>query len=98
MTRTQSRFFQSGTQALDSFRSLGYARGNESIIYFADLCKPIEIYIYARKKAPICKLFRSKALKRRKLSVTDIRKDQWTFFCNKTARASTLALATIFQI
>ena len=32
--------FQSETLPLNSFRSLDYARGNESIIYFTDLCKP----------------------------------------------------------
>ena len=33
-------------------RSLDYAHGKESVIYFTDLCKPIETYIYARKKHP----------------------------------------------
>ena len=49
-TRTQPRFFQSETQTSNSCRSLDYARGNKSIIYFTDLCKPIETYIYAKKK------------------------------------------------
>ena len=44
----------------------------ESTINFTDLCKPVETYVYARKKA-ICKLSRSKAPKRIKLAVTDIR-------------------------
>ena len=43
-----------GTQTLNSCRSLDYAHGNESILYFNDLCMPIE-------KAPICKLSGSKA-------------------------------------
>ena len=41
-TKTQSRFFQSETLTSNSCRSLDYARGNESIIYFTDLCKSIE--------------------------------------------------------
>ena len=52
-TRIQWCFFWRGTQTLNSCRSLDYARGNWSIIYFNDLCKPIEIYIYARKKHPV---------------------------------------------
>ena len=35
-------FLQSGTQTLNFCRSFDYARDNESIIYFIDLCKPIE--------------------------------------------------------
>ena len=34
---------QSGTQTLNSCRSLDYARGNGSIIYFNDLSKPISM-------------------------------------------------------
>ena len=48
----QSRFFQSKTLTLNSCHSLDYAHSNESIIYFTDLCMPIETYIYARKKHP----------------------------------------------
>ena len=33
-------FCKSETLTSNSFRSLDYARGNESIIYFTDLCKP----------------------------------------------------------
>ena len=47
-------------------------------------------------KAPICKLSRSKAPKRRKLAVTDIRQKPVDIF-NNTTRARTLALAIIFQ-
>ena len=54
--QTLSRFSQSEPQLSNSFRSFDYARDNESIIYFTDLCKPIETYIYAKKKLPICKL------------------------------------------
>ena len=44
-------FFKSEPLPSNSFRSFDYARGNESIdiIYFTDLCKPVETYIYARK-------------------------------------------------
>ena len=50
-----------------------------------------------QKKAPIYKLFRSKAPKRSKLAITDIRQKPVDFF-NIIARASTLALAIIFKI
>ena len=33
---------------MNSCRSFDYARGNESINNFTDLCKPIEAYIYAK--------------------------------------------------
>ena len=53
-TRAQSRFLPPPSRTepltLNSFRSFHYARGNKSIIYFIDLCKPIETYIYAKKK------------------------------------------------
>ena len=45
-------FFQSDPLPSNSFNSFDYARGNESIFYFTHLCKPIETYIYARKKHP----------------------------------------------
>ena len=51
-TGTGAFFFQTEPLTLNSCRSLDYARGNESIIYVTDLCKPIEIYVYARKKHP----------------------------------------------
>ena len=44
-TRRQRRFLQT----LNSCRGIGYACGLESIRIFNNLCKPIEIYIYARK-------------------------------------------------
>ena len=55
-------FLQGGTQTLNFCHSLDYAHDNESVIYFNDLSKPIEIYTYV-KKASICKLFHSKAPK-----------------------------------
>ena len=48
------------------------------------------------RKAPICKLSRSKAPKHSKLAVTDIRQKPVDFF-NNTTRAPTLALAIIFK-
>ena len=48
------------------------------------------------KKAPICKLSCSKAPKRSKLAVADIRQKAVNFF-NNTALASTLALEIIFK-
>ena len=41
-------FSEAKHKTLNSCRSLGYARGNESIIIY-NLCKPIETYIYAKK-------------------------------------------------
>ena len=80
-------FLQSEPLSSNSFCSFEYARGNESIIYFTDLGKPIETYIYARNKHPNAANLR--------LQTYD--KNQWTF-CNNTARASTLALAIIVKI
>ena len=45
-TRRQWRSFQT----LNSCCSLSYARGHKSIKIFNDLCKPIKICIYARKR------------------------------------------------
>ena len=79
-TRTQPRFFQSETLTFYSFRSLDYARGNESIIYFTDLCKPIETYIYVRKKHPFASYPAAKHPKRSKFSITDMRQKSVEFF------------------
>ena len=56
-------FSQSRKLTLNFYRSLGYACGSESIIYFTYLCKPIETYIYAMKKSTICKSSPSKTPK-----------------------------------
>ena len=45
-------FFQSESLPSISFCSFDYARGNESMVHFTDLCKPMETYVYARKKHP----------------------------------------------
>ena len=50
--RKQTNTGTAETLTSNSFRSLDYARGNESIVYFTDLCKPIETYIYASKNHP----------------------------------------------
>ena len=82
---------QFGIQTLNSCRSLDYARGNESIIYFIDLCKLIEIYIYAKKKRPFTSYPVAKQPKHSKFAITDMRqKPVELFYC--TTRASTLTL------
>ena len=93
-TRAQSRFFQGETLTLDSCRSFDYARGNESIIFFTDLCKPIKRYIYARKKHLFASYPAAKQPKRSKFVVTDIREKPVNFFYGLTP-ASTLVSAII---
>ena len=87
-------FSKSEPLTLNSCRSLDYARGNESIIHFTDLCKPIETYIYARKKHTFTGYPAAKHPKHSKFTITDIREKPVDFFRCMT-RASTLAL-TIF--
>ena len=79
-TRKQSRFFQNEAVTLNSCRSLDNARGNESIIYFMDLCKPIETYIDARKKHPFASYSTAKHPKHSKLAITYIREKLVNFF------------------
>ena len=67
--------FQSKTLTLNSCRSLDDARSNESIIYFTDLCKPIETYVYAKKKHPFTSYFAAEHS-----NATDIRKKNSGFF------------------
>ena len=83
----------SGTQTINSCCSLDYARGNESIICFTNLCKLIETYYYARKMHPFASYPTAKHPKHSK----NIRQKPLKFFSN-TARASTLALTTILKI
>ena len=61
-------FFQRGTQTLNSCCNL-----DKSIISFNDLCKPIEIYINARKKHTFTCYPVSKHPKHSKFANTDIR-------------------------
>ena len=51
-----------------------------SIIYFNDLRKPIEIYIYSRKKHPFTSYPVAKHLKRSKFVITDMREKPVNFF------------------
>ena len=74
--------------------SLGYAHGNKSIIMFNNLCKPIEIYIYAEKILSFTCYSTAKHPKHNKLAVTDIREKPVNFF-NDNARTSTLDPAII---
>ena len=76
---TVELFPQSETLASNSCRSLDYARGNESIIYFTDLCKPIETYIYARKKHPFTSYPAAKHPNTANLQLQTYDKTQWTF-------------------
>ena len=96
-TRTLSRFFQRASLPSNSFRSFDYARGNESIIYFTDLCTPIDTYIYARNKHPFASYPAAKHPNAAKLRLQTYDKNQWTFFITP-AWASTLPLAIIFKI
>ena len=85
-TRTRSRFSQSEPQLSNSFRSFDYARGNESIVYFTDLCKPIETYIYARKKHPFASYPAAKHPNAANLRLQTYDKNQWTFFITPHGR------------
>ena len=96
-TRTQSCFFQSETLTLNSSRSLDYERGNESIFHFTDLFKPIETYIYAKKKYPFASYPAAKHTKHSKFAITDIR-EKPVNFCYCSTRASTLVSAIILPI
>ena len=96
-TRAQSRFFRTEPLTLNLCCSLDYVRGNEYIIYFTDLCKPIETYIYARKKHPFASYSAEKHPNALNLRFQTYDKNQWTFFTN-TTQASISALAIIFQI
>ena len=76
-------FFQSDPLPSNSFRSFDYARGNESIFYFTDLCKPIETYIYARKKHPFASYPAAKHLSAADLRLQTYDKNQRTFFITR---------------
>ena len=74
----QPRFFRTEPLILNSCRSLDYARGNEPIIYFTDLCKPIETCIYARKKHPFASYPAAKHPNASNLRLQTYDKTQWT--------------------
>ena len=92
-TRAQSLYFQSETLTSNSCRSLDYAHCNESNIYFTDLCKPIETYIYARKKHPFASYPAAKHPKHSKFAITE--KPVNLFYC--LTRASTLISTVILS-
>ena len=71
--------FRSGTQTLNSCHSPDYARDNKLLI-FNDLCKPIELYIYARKKHPFASYAAANHAKHSKFTITDIREKPVDFF------------------
>ena len=72
--------------------SLRYAHGSKSVIFFKDLCKPIKIYVYSRKKHPFASFPAAKHLSHSKFDITDMReKPAGLFYC--TTRALTLAPA-----
>ena len=73
-------FLRVGTHTFNSSLSLDYARGNESIIFFNDLYKPIEIYIYARKKHPFTSYPAAKHPKHSKFAITDRRQKPGDLF------------------
>ena len=79
-TRRQWCFFKT----LNSCRSLGYARSHESIRIFTDLCKPIEIYIYARKRHPFASHPAAKHPNAANLQLQTCDKNQWTFLLCST--------------
>ena len=79
--RHSRAFSQSETLTLNSCHSLDYTRGNEYIIYFTDLCKLIETYIYARKKHPFA---RYPAAKHSKQQICHTRKTSELFFLFNT--------------
>ena len=79
-------FFLKWNTNINSCRSLDYARGNESIIYFTDLYKPIETYIYARKKRPFASYPAAMHPKHSKFAITDIREKPANFFIVRHGR------------
>ena len=65
-----------------------------SIIYFNDLCKPIEIYVYARGKHALTSFPAAKHQKHSKFAITDMQEKAMDFiYC--TTQTLTLTLAVI---
>ena len=73
-TLSTSRSFQTFL-----IHNVGNPGGNESIIYFTDLCKPIETYIYARKMHPFASYPTAKHPNATNLRSQTYDKDQRTF-------------------
>ena len=81
----QSRLLRSKALTLNTCRSFDYARGNGPIIYFTDLCKPIEACIYARTKITHLQVIPQQSTqKHSKFAITDIREKPVNFFCCST--------------
>ena len=68
---------------MNSCRSLDYA---ESIIYFTDLCKSIETYIYAKKKHLFASYPAAKHPNTANLRLHTYDKNQWTFLLTPHGR------------
>ena len=97
-TRARSRFFRTEPLTLNSCRSLHYARGNESIIYFTELCKPVETYVYVRKSTHLQVIPQQSTQTNQTCGYRQYHKKKTVVFFINTARASTLALAITFQV
>ena len=81
---------------MNTSRSFGYECGKKSTIFFNDLCKPMEIYIYARKKHPFTSYPAAKHPETSNLWLQTYDRNQLTFFTD-AARAPTLAPARILR-
>ena len=79
MVHEWTRRWWSFLQTLNSCRSLGYARGHESVRVFNDLCKPIEICIYDRKKHPFASHPAAKHPNAANSGLQTCDKSQWTY-------------------
>ena len=85
-TRREWHFFRSETQTINPCHSLGYARGNESIVIFNDLWKPIKTHIYARKKNPFESYPAAKHPNTANLRLQTYDKNTLTFLSRNTGR------------
>ena len=74
-----------------------YTRGNESFIYFTDLCKPIETYFYVSKMYSFASHPAAKHPNAANLRLQTYDKNQWTFVIN-TAWALVLALTITLKV
>ena len=105
--RDSDAFFLSVTQTFNSCRSLDCGRSNRSIIFFNDLRKPIEIYIYARNYHPFTSYLTAKHPKHNKFAITDMRKkpvelfllcDTGVNFCSRNNFADLGSFAKVFVL
>ena len=91
--------FPSETLTLNSCHSLDYARGNESIIYFTNLSKPIEkTYIYAKKKHSFVSYPAAKHPNAANFRLQTYDKNQWTFLCNTGVNFSSRNKSANFKV